>query len=132
MLGGCLLFFFFALCFKRVNIVIVIYCVMFIVPSLQFVVLMLNFFVDDCFTGYVMPIDTMMFTTRDQDNDEADDNCAELFASGWWHKHCNCANPNGLYLSGETDIYGKGITYRPWLGAFYSLRFTELKVRRVV
>lgn len=90
------------------------------------------FFVDDCFTGNVIPIDTMMFTTSDQDNDVAGDNCAELYVSGWWHKHCNCANPNGLYLSGETAIYGKGITYRPWLGAFYSLRFTELKVRRVV
>ncbi|XP_065943571.1 ficolin-2-like [Magallana gigas] len=88
--------------------------------------------VDDRFTGNVMPIDTMMFTTSDQDNDVAGDNCAELYVSGWWHKHCNCANPNGLYLSGETAIYGKGITYRPWLGAFYSLRFTELKVRRVV
>uniref|UniRef100_K1QUP3 Ficolin-1 n=1 Tax=Magallana gigas TaxID=29159 RepID=K1QUP3_MAGGI len=82
--------------------------------------------------GNVIPIDTMMFTTSDQDNDVAGDNCAELYVSGWWHKHCNCANPNGLYLSGETAIYGKGITYKPWLGAFYSLRFTELKVRRVV
>lgn len=109
--GICCFFFLFTVCCTDVNVFI---------------------FVEDCFTGSVMPKDNMMFTTWDQDNDAAADNCAELFSSGWWHKHCNCANPNGLYLSGDTSVYGKGITYEPWLGFFYSLKFTELKVRRLV
>uniref|UniRef100_A0A8W8P6N4 Fibrinogen C-terminal domain-containing protein n=1 Tax=Magallana gigas TaxID=29159 RepID=A0A8W8P6N4_MAGGI len=88
--------------------------------------------VDDCFTGTAMPINNMMFTTQDRDNDMFAENCAELSASGWWHNNCNCANPNGLYLSGETALHDKGIIYGPWLGFSYSLKFTELKVRRLV
>lgn len=93
--------------------------------------MLIRFFVDDCFTGTAMPINNMMFTTQDRDNDMFAENCAELSASGWWHNNCNCANPNGLYLSGETALHDKGIIYGPWLGFSYSLKFTELKVRRL-
>eukprot|EP00105_Crassostrea_gigas_P046196 XP_019930344.1 PREDICTED: ficolin-1-like [Crassostrea gigas] len=65
--------------------------------------------VDDCFTGTAMPINNMMFTTRDQDNDMLAENCADLSASGWWHNNCVCANPNGLYLSGETALHDRYI-----------------------
>lgn len=38
----------------------------------------------------------MKFTTKDQDNDEAKDNCAVRRFSGWWFKSCFECNLNGL------------------------------------
>lgn len=59
----------------------------------------------------------MKFTTKDQDNDmDASKNCAILY---------------GLYLAGDTKIFGKGITYKPWLTQHYSLKTILLMVRKV-
>ncbi|XP_061170849.1 fibrinogen-like protein 1 [Saccostrea echinata] len=79
------------------------------------------------------PINNKMFSTKDQDNDNKNEgNCAVTFTSGWWHNRCHCANPNGLYLAGNTTIFAKGITYAPWLTQYYSLRTVRLMVRGVV
>uniref|UniRef100_A0A8W8MA27 Fibrinogen C-terminal domain-containing protein n=2 Tax=Magallana gigas TaxID=29159 RepID=A0A8W8MA27_MAGGI len=87
--------------------------------------------VEDCFTR-ASGINNMKFTTRDQDNDPyLTANCANLYPSGWWHNQCHCANPNGLYLDGQTNQFGKGITYNPWLTQYYSLKTISLMVRRV-
>ncbi|XP_056002855.1 ficolin-1-like [Ostrea edulis] len=85
----------------------------------------------DCFTSGPS-VNNMSFTTKDQDNDPSPGNCAINFQSGWWHNRCHCANPNGLYLAGETDIFADGITYGPWLSQYYSLKNIQLMVRRVV
>lgn len=85
--------------------------------------------VDDCFGA---SINNMMFTTKDQDNDKLlQGNCAELYPSGWWHNRCHCANPNGVYLAGNTSIFAVGIVYEPWRGQYYSLKSTRLMVRRI-
>lgn len=72
----------------------------------------------------------MMFSTKNQDNDESWANCAEVYQSGWWHNACNCANPNGVYLSGNNSIYAVGIVYQPWMGHYY-LKSTQLMVRKI-
>lgn len=87
--------------------------------------------VGDCFTS-LGGINNMKFTTKDQDNDPYNsENCAIKYPSGWWHRTCHCSNPNGLYLSGNTTLFGKGITYNPWLTHYYSLKTTRLMVRVV-
>lgn len=85
----------------------------------------------DCFTSG-LGINAIMFTTKDQDNDaRSNGNCAIDFSSGWWHKNCHCSNPNGLYLAGHTNLYGKGIIYTFWLKEYYSLKSIRLMVKKV-
>lgn len=72
-----------------------------------------------------------MFSTKDQENDESSDNCAELYQSGWWHNACHCANPNGLYLAGNNSVYAVGIVYQPSTGYYYSMKSIKLMVRRI-
>lgn len=74
----------------------------------------------------------MKFTTWDQDNDIlAIGNCAYYKKSGWWHVNCTCANVNGLYLAGVTTLNNEGVTYGYWRGWYYSMKSTQLMVRRV-
>eukprot|EP00105_Crassostrea_gigas_P042108 XP_019926256.1 PREDICTED: microfibril-associated glycoprotein 4 [Crassostrea gigas] len=90
--------------------------------------------VGDCFTNALTihkVMNNMKFSTRDQDNDRDTGECAAITKSGWWHRSCNCANPNGLYLAGETTLFNQGVTYHPWRDKFYSLKSTRLMVRRV-
>ena len=71
------------------------------------------------------------FTTKDQDNDEyKSGNCALHYKGGWWYKRCHASNLNGLYLSGSHTSYADGINWYHWLGYYYSLRFTEMKVKQ--
>ena len=73
----------------------------------------------------------MKFSTKDRDNDiNNDDNCAIQFKGAWWYNGCHCANLNGLYLSGPHSSYADGINWTSWKGVYYSLKFTEMKVRR--
>ena len=96
-------------------------------------------FVDDCFTNTntntnTQTIHHMKFSTKDRDNDAYYGHCANLYFSAWWHNSCHCANPNGLYLEGETSLYdkGKGMTYDYWHTHTYSLKSTKLMVIRNV
>lgn len=93
-----------------------------------FFVLVFFLFVEDCFSTST---NNMKFTTWDQDNDVVTQNCAITMKSGWWHEGCTCANVNGLYLAGSNDLYNSGVTYVPWRTVYYSLKSTELMVRRV-
>ena len=76
----------------------------------------------------------MQFTTNDRDNDHWEDgNCAADKASGgWWFKRCWQANLNGIYYpSSDTGGNYSGIGWKYWKGEFYSLKKTEMKIRRV-
>ena len=51
------------------------------------------------------------FSTRDQDNDQWDDNCAVSYKGGWWYKSCHLSNLNGEYLWGSHTSYADGVEY---------------------
>ena len=70
------------------------------------------------------------FTTRDQDNDTSSYNCAQRFKGAWWYRNCHTSNLNGLYHGGPHSSYADGVNWRTWRGFNYSLKFSEMKLRR--
>ena len=66
-------------------------------------------------------LNTMKFTTRDQDNDLNRGNCALIGgrAAGWWYNHCAYINPNSYNFK-------QGILLN---GQFHSPSFIEIKIR---
>lgn len=77
------------------------------------------------------PHNEMQFSTYEFDNDLIDGNCAVLYQGAWWYQNCHRANLNGLYLNGSTTVYAKGIVWYSWRGYYYSLKKTEIKIRRL-
>src|SRR6218665_509753 len=71
------------------------------------------------------------FSTKDVDNDGYDGNCAQLFRGAWWHGACHYSNLNGLYLRGSHTTYADGIEWYQWLGHYYSLKTTAMKIMAV-
>ena len=70
------------------------------------------------------------FTTRDQDNDASVYNCAQTFKGAWWYISCHHSNLNGLYHGGSHSSYADGVNWYTWKGYYYSLKFTEMKLRQ--
>ena len=72
----------------------------------------------------------MMFSTRDQDNDEAPGaSCAHTFKGAWWYSACHACNLNGQYLNGVVESHADGVIWYDWKGLYYSLKSVEMKVR---
>ena len=73
------------------------------------------------------------FSTRDRDHDRsASRNCAIIFSGAWWYNNCHFSNLNGLYHGGEhPDSFANGVNWATWREYYYSLKFTEMKLRRV-
>jgi len=69
------------------------------------------------------------FSTRDQDNDSWSGSCAVTFKGAWWYSNCHSSNLNGAYLRGRHQSYADGVEWAAWKGQYYSLRFTEMKIR---
>ncbi|XP_073832412.1 fibrinogen C domain-containing protein 1-like [Musca autumnalis] len=69
------------------------------------------------------------FTTKDQDNDAHNNNCAQLSTGAWWYKNCHGSNLNGSYLNGTTTIYAKGVIWNSFRGHYYLLKFAEMSIR---
>ncbi|XP_014669627.1 PREDICTED: fibrinogen C domain-containing protein 1-like [Priapulus caudatus] len=75
----------------------------------------------------------MRFSTPDVDNDiHTGAHCAQVNVGAWWYRDCQHANLNGLYLLGANSFHQKGITWYHFRGYDYSLKRSEMKVRRVV
>ena len=73
------------------------------------------------------------FSARDQDNDPHSEHCAQISKGGWWYRRCHSANLNGFYYpSGPySATHAEGVVWYYWKGYRYSLKVTEMKVRRV-
>ena len=69
------------------------------------------------------------FSTKDQDNDGR--HCAQERLGGWWYYACTYANLNGYYYMGPNSPVWKGVVWHQWKGNTYSLKVTEMKVRRI-
>ena len=83
-------------------------------------------------TGDSLTVDNNQpFSTKDQDNDDDSRHCAQSFTGGWWYKNCGYSNLNGGYYSGPNSPRWKGVFWYHWKGYYYSLKATEMKVRRV-
>ena len=79
----------------------------------------------------------MSFTTFDVDNDRYveddrwDGNFAIRFAGAWWYQKCHESNFNGLYQGGPYNTTeANGVCWKSWFGYMYSLKMTEMKIRR--
>ena len=71
------------------------------------------------------------FSTKDQDNDgNSGYHCAQLNTGAWWYDYCTYSNLNGVYYSGPNSPRTKGVFWVHWKGYSYSLKVTEMKVRR--
>lgn len=72
------------------------------------------------------------FSTRDQDNDGAQNrNCATGYQGAWWYNSCRHSNLNGMYYDGGAFQLEDGVTWYHWKGHKYSLKRTEMKIRPV-
>ena len=69
------------------------------------------------------------FSTKDADHDAYPQSCAQQFKGAWWYKSCHYSNLNGLYLNGNHGSFANGINWYHWKGHYYSLKFTEMKLR---
>jgi len=70
------------------------------------------------------------FSTRDQDNDaNTGVACAVKHKSAWWYGSCHASNLNGLYMRGNHTQRDYGVEWHDWTDHYYSLRFTEMKIR---
>ena len=69
------------------------------------------------------------FSTRDKDQDVHSLNCAQTFKGAWWHGNCHESNLNGIYHEGAHETFADGINWNAWKGYYYSLKFTEIKMR---
>jgi len=66
-------------------------------------------------------------------HDKSRATCAETYKGGWWYRDDWCYNTNlngvyyvkGNYSSAQAD----GVTWVNWLGYWYSLKATEMKIR---
>jgi len=72
-----------------------------------------------------------MFSTYDQDNDQFRANCSHSCLGAWWYHYCHYSNLNGEYNNTvETGVAsGAGVVWRHWHHYYYSMKFSEMKIR---
>ena len=76
-------------------------------------------------------VNGMKFSTKDRENDLRSDQCAVTFRGAWWYNACHRSNLNSQYLGGPHSSLADGINWDSWKGYYYSLKFTEMKIRKM-
>lgn len=73
----------------------------------------------------------MPFSTHNLDNSQLE--CTNEYKGGWWFNDEDCirANLNGPYVENGSTDSGNGIIWKNWKGLEYSLKRTEMKIRRL-
>ena len=75
------------------------------------------------------------FSTKDKDNDsQAPYNCAQRYKGAWWYADCHDSNLNAVYQpTGAHNMtsFADHVDWEHWRGHYYSLKFTEMKIRPV-
>ncbi len=75
-------------------------------------------------------VNGLKFTTKDNDQDPYDGNCAVNYHAAFWYRSCHYANLNGIYYSSEqTPANPKGVVWYHWKGYEVSLKRSEMKLR---
>ncbi|VDI27332.1 Hypothetical predicted protein [Mytilus galloprovincialis] len=72
---------------------------------------------------------TYKFSTKDQDNDNHNMDCAKQAAGGWWYNGCHQSNLNGIYKKGKPDFWNV-VSWKGTKGDRYSLKFARMMIRR--
>ena len=73
------------------------------------------------------------FNTKDNDHN----GCATRYLGGWWFGDCHISNLNGEYrydggeLATTDSNKRQGISWQEWKGKHYSLKTTEMKIKRL-
>lgn len=70
------------------------------------------------------------FTTKDNDNDLDLNSCAVHWIGAWWFGACFSSHLNGLYREQSAVHAWLGVIWYNWKGSSYSLKATEMKLRR--
>ncbi|XP_048588727.1 ryncolin-1-like isoform X2 [Nematostella vectensis] len=71
----------------------------------------------------------MPFSTKDQDHDTYNSNCAVMRKGAWWYWSCNNSNLNGKYFQGGKASNSDGINWGTWKNYSYSFKRSEMKIR---
>lgn len=74
---------------------------------------------------------TFMFSTKDQDNDNYNTNCAvnQGGNGGWWYSDCINVNLNGPYRAGPVNNLTAMVWYK-WPTSYYSLKKSTMMINR--
>lgn len=73
----------------------------------------------------------MKFSTYDVDNDLGDINCAIEYQAGMWYRGCHKLLLTGEYHTEPACLYGKGVVWSTFRGQEQSLKFSEMKLRKI-
>ena len=65
--------------------------------------------------SFYQNLNDMFFTTKDSDNDQFFQNCAESFKGGWWYSACTVTNPNGDHDSSNPAYRVSSFTTGDWV-----------------
>ena len=66
----------------------------------------------------------IMFSTKDNDNDNHIASCATLEIGAWWYNNCSYSNLNGAYFGRAYQ----GIMWYRWKNSWESLKFSKMKI----
>nr|KAG5701915.1 hypothetical protein BaRGS_014980 [Batillaria attramentaria] len=70
----------------------------------------------------------MGFSTYDKD---ITDFCAAAWHGAWWFNDCYDSHLNGEYKPSSSTSSWEGIIWYSWKGKNYSLKFIEMKIKRL-